>query len=1799
MSHSIDERIVGMQFDNGQFEKNADKSLKTLDRLTKATDFSNSTKSLNAFEKAIGQIDLSSLADSVITIANRFSFMGIVGDQIIRKLTDGFLNLANSAAKAVKSLSLDQINVGWNDYAVKTSAVQTIMAATAKDFSDTGEQMSYVSEQLEKLNWFTDETSYNFMDMVSNIGKFTSANVALDDAVTAMQGIATWAAISGANAQDASAVMYQLSQAMGAGVIKGQDWMSVMTRNMATKEFKETVLEVAAAEGTLIKVGEGLYKTLEGNAVSATDFQSNLKDAWFTSEVFIKSLDKYGGFTNKLYAASNAFADQYDTVSELLDAVDEYKEGTLDISEVAKNTKMSVEEVTKVFEELSSETLDLGKRSFRAAQEAKTFEEAIDSVKKAVSTGWMNSFELIFGNYQEAKRLWTDVANSLWDLFAGGIEGRNKLLKEWHNTLSFDGTYYNTFANAIINLLDGLNAAKELLQEIFGEILPSINLDTLTGLTDKFSLFSKKFKYFFTGDKKLFADGEEKKLTKVEILAQKAVRGLTAMNDTGAESSKWLDAIDKKFKEIPVYGPFDNIDRNMQAFRDTISGVGYAFEILRKKFLHDVDTFRPLIKVFKVFGEELLQVTGSIGRMLGRANGMIEFSDNLKKVFENISDKAIPAIQNASKKVTTFIDTLFRNPKDKITPKIENLANKLNITSDQSRGLRDALLDVDKSFKEPTRFVKVLNKLSDALNNIKEYAVDLFNKVKESLSQIDLTLIIANLKKTFGGFGSLLSIFAKVIGSIGKGLPSFIGFLGTIIEKFVEITGKVGEMVSSFNDSIHVTDVFGKVFEKLGKIFEKLYSFISPVVDKIKELLKQAWDDPLEALHTINEFIASFIGIKGLTLLTYYTDMIGDTIRSVVDNVWAFETAFENLSFLEFAGAILTLAFALRVLSKIDTDSIGSAIVAMASLLGIVIGFAAAMRKLNEVDNPLFGKNSFASTMIKMAISMVVFAESLSMISKIKPESLWTSVAAFGVILAEIALFAAAFQKIILGRILPYGNKQDKVIKAFAKILTSLGIALLEISIALKIVGSIDTASLLHGVIAIGAILAEMAAFFAVLSKVGNTKIYINTSAFIGMATAIGILAVVIAGLSLLDPRKITMGVATIGTLLVAIAAYINFVSVNIPGLLAGAAALLIVSSSLGVFAIAMLALGALSTEGITKALMVLGIGLLELGIAVAIFGSNLIGVAGLIAVAVALNLLIPPLIALSVIPFGTIVKVLGELLLGVVTLAIAGAILSGVAAALISGSLAIAAFSAALMIAGAALFLIGTGIAAIGTGIIALVKAVEVVAEGIGNVLASIIGIIVKVIAAIVEILIKSIPSILAGIGAIILAIFEFFAVNAGAIATYLIYIIGGIVNAIADNADYIVDTIVNALFKIINAVANAIRKAGEKIGAAIMNLLSAILEMVVGILEFFIVHALPGYLQDKAKGIFTGIKDGIRQGLAPESLQDISEDAIDGFNAGINNKAPETKAAANGISGALTSGLSGIDLSGTGSDAMSDYLGGFSLGGEMQIPGVASDMTDLLSSSMDANGGKLNSSGEEAGDEYVDGYKHTFLVRKEELDPFRYFEDKIQETGVNLLDRGEDAGEQYVKGLIRGLKSRNRDLTQASWESATTIDKTHRYRLEVSSPSKKAEEIGVYWNMGLIKGLLEYLNPVKRASEEVTDTMTGSIIGALQNALDTEFSSDDLNPVITPIVDLSEVATASDRLSELLDPAANTIMPTMAPANVFSGDEANRPINSKNYGGVSMTIVQRQGEDANALAKRIMEMIETETEKREAALA
>ena len=450
MSKTIDERVLQMEFDNKRFEQGAKESIATLDRLNKSCQLDGASEGFANLEKAIDNIN------------NHFTVMGRLTERVMDRIVDKIESTASSIARLSKSLSVDQIGAGFSKYESITASTQTIMGALSesdkKKIAKQGiSEIDYVTEQLKRMNQYTDETSYNLTDMTSNVGKFMSAGVDLQSAVSAMEGIANWAARSGANVNEASRAMYNLSQAMGVGYMQLMDWKSIENANMATKEFKEQIIATAKAMGTLDEEGNTLVEN--SHHVTAESFNQTLSDKWLTSDVLMKTLNDYNDFYNKLVK------------------IQDTKEGAgMTITDIIGELQDGTEQGSKWIKEFNIDLDSLSAKSFLAAQEYKSFSDVISATRDAVSTSWMNIFQDIFGNLEESKDLWSIVGDDFSSIFVDPIANLQTLLDKWKELGGRD------------NLLAAFDNFREAINSIVGPFTK--------GFGDIFGFFDDKQTYW-------------------------------------------------------------------------------------------------------------------------------------------------------------------------------------------------------------------------------------------------------------------------------------------------------------------------------------------------------------------------------------------------------------------------------------------------------------------------------------------------------------------------------------------------------------------------------------------------------------------------------------------------------------------------------------------------------------------------------------------------------------------------------------------------------------------------------------------------------------------------------------------------------------------------------------------------------------------------------------------------------------------------------------------------------------------------------------------------------------------------------------------------------------------------------------------------------------------------------------------------------------------------------------------------------------------------------------------------------
>lgn len=936
MGTEIDERVVEMRFNNSNFEKNAKKTESTLDRLEKKLRFKDADKGVKALETAFKDVKLNPLEKSIDVVNVKFKALELAGITALQNITN---KAVDAGEKLIKSLSVDQVTEGFSKYEQKTAAVQTIMNATGKSIEE-------VSSSLEKLNWFTDETSYNFIDMVNNIGKFTSAGVDLDVAITAMEGIATEAALSGQGINEASRAMYNFAQAIGVGEVKLIDWKSIENANMATKEFKENIIDVALAEGTLVKNSKGIVTTLGGAEVSFQNFSENLKDGWFTSDVLIKSLSRYGEYADKVYDVT-------------------LEKGVL---------------CAEAMELVSDGTESLGERAFRAAQEAKTFTDAINATKDAVSTGWMSSFEIIFGNYEKAKVLWTELANTLYEIFAEGGEARNELLGEALNSSSWEqfksdledaGLSMEEFQNDLTKVAEthGVVVSDMIKEEGSFEAaiqhggLSKFIAETLTQYTDgaetvvevtedmsdKVNEFNRLVNDIRIGK---FGTGAErvKALTEagydasfVQSLVNKVIAGGTItvedFGDAQTKTIKTTKVYSKELKELAKQAaqadsPLNDLINTMNkptgrellidSFRNGLKAIIKGIEIVKESWNEifppaTAERLYNIIEKFHSFTERLIVSDETAEKLKRTLKGVWAILDIIKQVIWSLTQNGL---------------NIFRT-----------LLNKTDIdVLEFTASIGDALVALDKWLAEGNKISSFLegfiNLLAGAIGAVKGW-VDTFFEIPEVSQWLDgLSAAFEKLKAEFVKIGE--SMTDGTLDPLEALMEGFRVFRDTVLSYVTGIKFEGFDFSALFSSVDDATSTIGDKLSSVGSYLADLLGMIGHHILEFIKNLNPLIGVPIIFIGVIKVFDKMAETINTLADAIVPLKKISNSISSAITRMsMAASKAIKANIFLKIAGALAILAGSIWIFSTIDTEKFGQSMAAfLAASAGLVITFA-------------------------------------------------------------------------------------------------------------------------------------------------------------------------------------------------------------------------------------------------------------------------------------------------------------------------------------------------------------------------------------------------------------------------------------------------------------------------------------------------------------------------------------------------------------------------------------------------------------------------------------------------------------------------------------------------------------------------------------------------------------------------------------------------------------------------------------------------------------------------------------------
>ena len=1078
MSKTVDERVVSMQFDNRRFERNVKTSMGTIKKLKNSLNFEETSKSLEELDKQAKNVDMKTLSKNADSVKLKFTALQVVAVRALTRIADSAMN---AGKKIVTSLSTDQISAGWSKFEQKTASVQTIMNSTGKSIDE-------VSKYLDTLMWYSDQTSYGFTDMTSALAQMTSAGGDIDKIIPLIMGVANATAFAGKGAAEFSRVMYNLNQSYSLGYLQSLDWKSLEFAGAASKQLKQTLIDVGRELGKI------------GDEVTVDNFMTTLATRWADKEVMEKAFGRFAVFTQAVKDAVDR--GEYETAEEAIAALsDKYEE--------------------------------LGVKAFTAAQEAKSFSEAMNAVKDAVSSGWMQSFEIIFGNYQEAKKVWSSVYNMLYDTFASGIDTRNEILTKvfaksgWDDIIDQGIINEEAYTNTIIKNakklkfpIEELIKQEGSLQNVISKgLIPVDILDkSIIDLADSYSLLSdedlkiagytreqiENFRKLADGIK----DGKVSLDEFYENIDKLSGRDLLleSINNIFEAASNVVNIVKEAFNE--VFMPFDN-DEKAQKIYNLIEALKLFTEKLKlteeqssklknifKGLFDVVDAILYILKTVKNIlyetikstfglGKGILDVVSSIGKFLSSIAGLIKKSTILKNIFDTIKNILVIITD-----ITITLTKMVLGPLSNIIDFINNLFNDFGTTiAEIGKTAKEFYNNFVNIIKESKIFGKIIESIRNILKNVINIVVEVGKTIFKLFSKV------FDLKISFEAIGEAISYAAKCINNFATSIINVIKeskFLETIfgsIKISIELLVKfIIQIFSTLGTVLKAT--FGSIYgfiEFVTNVFTNVLTFLTKVLSGIQKIFKIFIDSNV----TILEFI---IGIfKNIwnfleSVLNKIINWFSNLVESFKNGSIKFTDVLKNVL---IAGIISALTFLIVKLATLPVK-------ALDNLFGKVGDACTSFaKKMKSNINPLM-------TISKSILILVASIIALSLIDKTKlQEAIANIVIIFGILTLMTKLIAST--SIFSG--INNFKKGYGIYKALSSIQT-IAFALLLITAPLAILGSMNKDKLMQGLYTMIIILESFVLVLLSLSKIkGHTAKTYNKTISILYNLAFGLVA--------------------------------------------------------------------------------------------------------------------------------------------------------------------------------------------------------------------------------------------------------------------------------------------------------------------------------------------------------------------------------------------------------------------------------------------------------------------------------------------------------------------------------------------------------------------------------------------------------------------------------------------------------------------------------------------------------------------
>jgi tape measure domain-containing protein len=1156
----------------------------------------------------------------------------------------------------------------------------------------------------------------------------------------------------------------------------------------------------------------------------------------------------------------------------------------------------------------------------------------------------------------------------------------------------------------------------------------------------------------------------------------------------------------------------ETIDKVKSIFRGFFSVIDIGWTIL-KEIIHLIG---GLIGAISPAGSQFLNIAAAGGDFLTKMDQLLVKEGGIHKFFENLG--------NVIKQPIVFINEL----RDKIIALWDAFTGKGGAGPEiAAQGFERVDSRIQQLKDTADKVSQAWDTLKERLSGIKGVFDDVWNYIKNWFATLGQKLAAAFQPGDFNAAVDIVNV--GLLGGIAFYLRKFFT-QGLKID-----TSGLTNLLNTIKTN--VTDTFSALQSKLKA--DALIKIAEAIGIVTASLLVLSLIDSAALTKALGAMAVGFGQLATVMIILDKNVGSGAKMGAIAGSMVA------------MALAMLILSAAIANMARLDWNGLAK------GLVGVGGGLAIMVVGMKFITTDVSGLMRAGIAMILVATSLVILSKAVQTFASISWGDLAKGLIGVGVGLALMTL--------ALSQMPP-----SSVLSGVGFIEVAVGLSIL--AGVMKIFGTMSWGDIAKGLVGVGVGLTLVT---AALNFMPASSV-ISGLGFIEVAIGLNILYTAVKLFSDLGWAEMLKGLVGIGGALLIVAGAMQLMPITLPITALG---LIMVASAMTVMAGAIMLMGNMDLGSLAKGVGALAAVMLILALGVNAMSGALAGAAALVVVSGALTILAGVIEKLGALKLGDIIKGLGAIAGVLIILGLAALIMEPIIPALMGLGIAIALVGAGFTLFGLGAYYVARALQAMAesgvagakafvesikimiTAIPGIVKAVSLAIVGSAEELLAAVPLLVRLIGAILDQLLTTIiqllPKVLVVIGMLIggilklirdhfpeyvqtgfemlLALLQGIRDNIGEIVTLVADIIISFVDSLRKKIPEIADSIYNFLLTVAEEVA---RKFGElqtafiPIGQAFIDGLLTGLEQNLPFVTTFFTEIVPkvlGWIGDTTttllhKGVdfITGLFTGLTQkevdvyiwfiGLGARVFAWIGDtagtlvsrgwDLITGLFTGILNKAMEVAGWLMGLGGKIFGWVGSLfnTLRQTGWD----LIVGLSQGAENKLIEV-----------MNWLGGFGNAIYGKVGDLF-----HT-----------------LWQTGYDIID-----------GLWEGMKSAWNHVT--GWlENLNPLSHFNDIAPKPGHADKNLYGIGKEVMYGLQDGMQEGWSSVTdwlgslNPAEHIPDT-SGQLAIGFQKSLTDMVSSlptlDEFNPVITPMLDLTNVKAQAKELTSLVTTA--TITPTVS---------------------------------------------------------